>query len=48
MEPELRAIFRHCHGFTEGRRTGEDFAAYLAKGQIETTMSFNDYWIDPP
>jgi hypothetical protein len=28
--------------------TREDFAAYLARGQVETTMSFNDYWIDPP
>ena len=47
MEPELRAIFRHCLGFRKVE-TGEDFAAYLAKGQIETTMSFHDYWIDPP
>ena len=46
MEPELRAIFRHCHGFD--RVDGpEAFSAYLAKGQIDTTMSFNDYWIDP-
>jgi len=46
MEPELRAIFRHCHGFD--RVDGpEAFAAYLARGQIDTTMSFNDYWIDP-
>jgi hypothetical protein len=47
MEPELRAIFRHCLGFRKVE-TGEAFAAYLAKGQIETTMSFHDYWIDPP
>lgn len=47
MEPELRAIFRHCLGFRKVA-TGEDFAAYLAKGQVETTMSFHDYWIDPP
>jgi hypothetical protein len=47
MQPELRAIFRHCLGFRKVE-TGEDFAAYLAKGQIETTMSFHDYWIDPP
>lgn len=47
MEPELRAIFRHCLGF--GKIDSADaFAAYLAKAQIETTMSFNDYWIDPP
>jgi hypothetical protein len=47
MEPELRAIFRHCLGFRKVE-SGDDFAAYLAKGQIETTMSFHDYWIDPP
>jgi hypothetical protein len=29
-------------------RTGADFAAYLARGQIETTMSFNYYWVDTP
>jgi hypothetical protein len=28
--------------------SGADFAAYLARGQIETTMSFNDYGIDQP
>jgi hypothetical protein len=28
--------------------TGEDFASYLARGQIETTMSFNYYWVDTP
>jgi hypothetical protein len=47
MEPELRALFRHCLGFGSVE-SGEDFAAYLARGQIETTMSFNDYWIDTP
>jgi hypothetical protein len=29
-------------------QSGADFAAYLARGQIETTMSFNDYGVDPP
>ncbi|MBV8687016.1 MAG: hypothetical protein JOZ90_15625 [Alphaproteobacteria bacterium] len=47
MEPELRALFRHCLGFGNVE-DGQAFAAYLAKGQVETTMSFNDYWIDPP
>lgn len=28
--------------------SGEDFAAYLARGQIETTMSFNYYWVGTP
>jgi hypothetical protein len=43
---ELRAVFEHCHGF-ETVTDGPGFAAYLARGQIETTMSFNDYYIDP-
>jgi hypothetical protein len=47
MEPELRAIFRHCLGFAKVD-SADSFAAYLAKAQIETTMSFNDYWIDMP
>lgn len=46
MERELRSIFVNCEGF-EGKVDGpEAFAAYLARGQVETTMSFNDYWID--
>ena len=47
MEAELRAVFESCCGFDEvGDADG--FAAYLAQGQIETTLPFNDYWIDPP
>jgi uncharacterized membrane protein len=47
MEPELRAVFANCGGFHEVHdRAG--FAAYLRHGQLETTMSFNDYYIDPP
>jgi len=46
MEPELRAIFQHCTGF-DRVESAEAFAAYLLRGQLETTMSFNDYWIDP-
>ncbi|MBV9882755.1 MAG: hypothetical protein JO276_07090 [Sphingomonadaceae bacterium] len=47
MQPELHEIFRHCERF-EGVKDGEGFAAHLARGQVETTMSFNDYWIEPP
>ncbi|WP_207455049.1 hypothetical protein [Azospirillum sp. SYSU D00513] len=47
MEPELRAVFRNCVGFDKVQDAA-GFAAYLRKGQLETTMSFNDYWIDPP
>jgi hypothetical protein len=47
MEPDLRAVFCACRGF-EGMKGPAAFAEYLARGQIETTMSFNDYYIDPP
>lgn len=47
MEPELRAIFGHCERFGEVK-DGAAFAAYIGRGQVETTMSFNDYWIKPP
>jgi hypothetical protein len=46
MEPELRAIFRHCTGFDQVG-DAQAFADYVRRGQLETTMSFNDYWIDP-
>jgi hypothetical protein len=47
MEPELRAIFKHCERFDKVG-DGAGFASHIARGQVETTMSFNDYWIDPP
>ena len=47
MEPELRAVFA---GTLQFDRVGgrEAFAAHIACGQVETTMPFNDYWIDLP
>jgi hypothetical protein len=47
MGDELRAIYRHCHGF-ETIESGQDFARYIARCQIETTMPFNDYWTGGP
>lgn len=47
MEPEIRAVFGACSEF-ENVHDEQAFADYVARGQIETTMSFNDYWIDPP
>lgn len=44
---ELEAIFRHCWGF-EAVTDGAGFARYLARCQLETTMSFNDYWDGRP
>lgn len=43
-EPELRAVFAHCWGFdTVG--SGPEFAAWLRRCQLKTTMSFNDYYV---
>lgn len=47
MEPELRWIYDSCLGF-DGVTTGEEFARYMARCQVETTMPFNDYWISAP
>lgn len=47
MEPELRSIYDNCVGF-DAVASGADFARYLARCQVETTMPFNDYWISPP
>jgi hypothetical protein len=48
MEGELRAILTFCQGFDAQVKDAASFAAYVAKCQLETTMSFNDYYIDPP
>lgn len=48
MQTELREIFAHCIGF-EKVKTADDWFAYLRRGQVTTTMPFNDYWpADPP
>lgn len=47
MERELRAVFRHCIGF-DSVNDGSDFADYIVRCQIETTMPFNDYWVGVP
>ncbi|TPE62470.1 hypothetical protein FJQ54_06115 [Sandaracinobacter neustonicus] len=46
-EAEMRAIFTHCHGF-EDVNSASQFADYVARCQVETTMSFNDYWPERP
>lgn len=46
-KPELCSVFHYCYGFDEGFDAGA-FASFVAKGQVETTMPFNDYWIAPP
>lgn len=47
MQPELRAIYENCVGF-DGMITGDDFARYLKRCQVDTTMPFHDYWTSAP
>jgi len=47
MREELEAIFCFCAGF-DGVADGSKFAEYVMACQVETTMPFNDYWIDAP
>jgi hypothetical protein len=47
MEPELRSIYENCVGF-DAVNTADDFARYLKRCQVETTMPFHDYWTSPP
>ena len=44
---EMQAVFENCQGF-DGVSSADEFAAYIAKCQVETTMPFHDYWIEPP
>ena len=45
MRAELEDIFGHCAGFA-GTDTAEKFHGYIKRCQVETTMPFNDYWLD--
>jgi hypothetical protein len=47
MGAELRALFGFCQGFEAMVTDAVSFAAYIARCQLETTMSFNDYYVDP-
>ena len=48
MGSELRSIFTCCVGFDETVRDAATFAEYIAGCQIETTMPFNDYYVEDP
>jgi hypothetical protein len=48
MGKELGDMLEFCQGFDRNGMDGQKFAAYVARCQLETTMSFNDYYIDPP
>ncbi len=47
LEPELHAMFSPCLGFDQVR-DGQAFASWLERCQVETTMSFNDYYVPMP
>jgi hypothetical protein len=47
MSEPLTRIFRNCDGFDRVASAAE-FCRYIEKCQVETTLPFNDYWIDPP
>lgn len=46
MEAELRQVFGDCYGFDEVS-DAPGFARFIRRGQVDTTMSFNDYYVDP-
>jgi len=48
MAGDLRKIFTFCQGFDSSVKNAATFAAYIAKCQLETTMSFNDYYATTP
>ena len=45
MGEEIRDIFQHCVGF-DTVRDAAAFHQYIQRCQLETTMPFNDYWLD--
>ena len=46
-ETELRPVFENCDAFAD-INSPADFATYCSHYQIESTMSFHDYWTAPP
>jgi hypothetical protein len=44
MQTELKDIFKFCVDFHPNVNDAASFAKYIARGQIETTMSFNAYY----
>ncbi|WP_298854300.1 hypothetical protein [uncultured Ruegeria sp.] len=47
MEEELCAVYSNCYGFEEVN-SAEQFAEYLDKCHVETTMPFHDYYLELP
>lgn len=47
MSEELKSVFSSCIG-VETVKDSRSFQDYIIRCQIETTMSFNDYWTGAP
>ncbi|PIL17244.1 hypothetical protein P775_24690 [Puniceibacterium antarcticum] len=47
MSDELFAVYSNCYGF-ETVETADDFANFLDKCHVETTMPFHDYYLELP
>lgn len=47
MREELIAIYSNCYGF-ENVKSADDFADYLDRCHVETTMPFHDYYLELP
>lgn len=47
MKEELVDIYSNCYGF-EAVKTADDFASYLERCHVETTMPFHDYYLALP
>jgi hypothetical protein len=45
MSVDLKIIFGHCDGF-DAVDSADKFFGYITQCQVETTMPFNDYWLD--
>lgn len=49
MQEDLVEIFEHCIGFDRSEiSTAADFINYIKSCELETTMPFSAYYIDPP
>ena len=44
---ELSSVFRYCYGFNS-QGDAAAFADFVMRGQVETTLPFNDYWTTQP
>lgn len=47
MAPELKEVYSNCVGFDDVK-TADDFALYLDRCHVETTMPFHDYYLKLP